>query len=559
MIRSSRKQTNRISGFILTLLLLCGSPLLSSCDNINPDQPEVPGNEGEAKVYFTVTLDLSEGNLFTRGGDDYSIFTSFYDKMKSGDQLAESYELEIANMSTSAVYHVSGRWVEHDPVTLPAGVYKITGSSKAEGGSIQDRCSLLFEETVTVHSGDTNIVLHGIYDSSLLIINSDEITEIINFDGVETQPLFTFDTYRYAYFRDNLYLEGHKEDAYMGGTFRNGSNFRIPTGNLSFKKGSYYVISSLNYEIQLPLMDEGWIEEQQGINDSEMQVTTMVAETDQQPFLAGGYIANYDATKIRKKGVIVSKSAESLYVSEQTAFDQPLFEGSIKYPYSHEETGRGDYIFTKNTWILDCTFIAGEEYLYSIKYLDGDCDYFIRAFAIDDAGNVIYGDQERVHTQSFNREDGRVDFANVWYYGDYTLFDLVSDEVISSPEGYYYSTNEYPDEVGFGMRGSACYKFATERNYLLWRCQDARHIEMDKIASRPVMSVRNNKLYLTPAPADAEKGIIIYYSVNGLSLRSENFTDIYSSPIDVKKGDIVHCYALSSDNNISFTNSYVVM
>lgn len=559
MIRSSKKQAKRLSGFFLTLAFLCGSPLLSSCDNINPDQPEMPGNEGEAKVYFSVTLDLSEGNSFTRGGDDYGIFTSFYDKMKSGDQLAESYELEIANMSTSAVYHVSGRWADHNPVTLPAGVYKITGSSKAEGGSIQDRCSLLFEETVTVHSGDTNIVLHGIYDSSLLIINSDEITEISNFDGVETQPLFTFDTYRYAYFRDNLYQEEHKEDAYMEGTFRNGSNFRIPTGNLSFKKGSYYVISSLNYEIQLPLMDEGWIEEQPGNVDGEMQIKTMIAETDQQPFLAGGYIANYDATKIRKKGVIVSKSPESLYVSEQTEFDQPLFEGTIKYPYSHEDPARGDYIFTKNTWILDCTFIAGEEYLYSIKYLDGDCDYYIRAFAIDDSGNVIYGDMERVHTQSFNREDGRVDFANVWYDYDYSLFDLVTDEIISNPESYYYSTNEYPYEVEFGHGWSACYKFATERNYRLWLCQDARHTEMEKITSRPVMSVRNDKLYLTPAAADLDKGVTIYYSVNGLSLRPENFTEIYSAPLDVKKGDIIHCYALSSDNKISFTNSYVVM
>ena len=364
MKRFSRKPTVRVSAFFLTLIILGLTPFLTSCEELNPDQPEVPADEGEAKVYFSVTLDLSEGNSFTRGGEDYGIFTPFYDKMKSGEQLAEGYELEISNMSSSTVYHVSGRWADHDPVTLPAGVYKITGSSKADGTSIQDRCSLLFEETVTVHAGDTNVVLHGIYDSSLLIINSEEIAEISNYDGVATQPLFTFESYRYAYIRENLYQEGHKDESYMEGTFRNGTNFKISTGNLKFKKGSYYVISSLNYEIQLPVMEEGWIEVQPGGEDGELDVHTLVAETDQQPFLAGGYIDNYDATKIRRKGVMVSKSPESLFINDQTTFDQALFEGEIKYPFSHEETGREDYIFTKNIWVIDCTFIAGEEFLY---------------------------------------------------------------------------------------------------------------------------------------------------------------------------------------------------
>ena len=62
---------------------------------------------------------------------------------------------------------------------------------------------------------------------------------------------------------------------------------------------------------------------------------------------------------------------------------------------------------------------------------------------------MYYGNIKEIKTQNFNRSNAGWDYANVQYRSYYTLFDLMSDEIIDG--GFYYSTNEYATSYGYSQ------------------------------------------------------------------------------------------------------------
>lgn len=528
---------------ILTILAICIVSLcFSSCSNDEENEEVVNNN---VKVSFIYTLDTSNGNPMTRAAKtNAEVYDEFYQKIKTGELVAPSFELTLTELSSGAVYTFKGKWNSHDLLTLRTGTYRVVGKSTAEGDNIQEKCSFTFDEQIDINITSSVITLHAKYNSSLLIFNNEEIQTLQNYNGSALTSFFTFSTYKYAFVNNTLYDVAKKNEAYILGKYTDNAEFKIFTGYLNFEKAKYYVYNSISNGFDVPPMEEGCAM-------TEKDITTLVTDDFSQPIIVGGLINNYKEGIVIKKGVIVSKSNDDMFVTDNTQFEKP----TILLP-----SNQFDNNIAMDVRYLDCSDINDEEFLCGLFYLQGNTDYYIRAFAITDDKKVIYGDVEKVHSQSYNRYEGRADYGNVWHAFDYTLFDLITDEIIDPYKGFYYSTNENPTRVRYqaGTGYNTCYKFATEWNYKLWYYHNVNCCDAIKIVSIPKMKYVNGKLEILKAEADKDKSVTIYYCIGGDGNRPENFTEKYTSPLTVEKGTTVYCYAISSDGYMSYTNSYKV-
>ena len=234
------------------LTILCG---VWSCTKENGGGEQM----GEkVKVRLMYTLDTSTGNDMSRASvSNGEVFNEFFEKIKSGDLLASTYNITFTNIENGSIYSFSGNWEDNTFITIRTGKYNVTGYSTAEGISIQDRCSIIFDEPIDITVSSNTISLNGIYDCALIIFNDSKIESLQNFDGENNISFFSFNTYKYAFVKDYLYLPAHKDKAYILGTYINGAEFQISTGNLKFAKGKYYVYNSVDNEFNLPPMEDG--------------------------------------------------------------------------------------------------------------------------------------------------------------------------------------------------------------------------------------------------------------------------------------------------------------
>ncbi len=72
---------------------------------------------------------------------------------------------------------------------------------------------------------------------------------------------------------------------------------------------------------------------------ADISVQTKIFDADSQPMLVGGFIENYSKQNVSKKGVIVSKNADDMIITDNTVFDnatiflQGKSTGRINNPY----------------------------------------------------------------------------------------------------------------------------------------------------------------------------------------------------------------------------------
>lgn len=234
------------------LTILCG---MWSCTKDNGNDVQM----GEkVKVRLMYTLDTSNGGEMSRAStSNGEVFNEFFEKIKSGDLLASTYNITFTNVENGTIYSFSGNWKDNTFITIRTGKYNVTGYSTAEGTSIQDRCSIIFDEPIDITISSNTVSLNGIYDCALIIFNDSKIESLHNFDGENNSSFFSFNNYKYAFVKDYLYLPAHKDKAYILGTYTNGAEFQISTGNLKFAKGKYYVYNSIDNDFNLPPMEDG--------------------------------------------------------------------------------------------------------------------------------------------------------------------------------------------------------------------------------------------------------------------------------------------------------------
>ena len=287
---------------------------------------------------------------------------------------------------------------------------------------------------------------------------------------------------------------------------------------------------------------------------AEITVQTKVFDANSQPPIVGGVIGDYSEDAVVEKGILVSINSGNLFYNTQSEKYNPHF-------YEDPSTPNDTYnsLINKEFRIIDCSAIGKNQFWCPLLLLKSSEDYYVRAYVVKTDGSVIYGQIESLQSQSFNRYNGRGDYANVWHAFENTLFDLVTDEIINPQDGFYYSTNENPKtvrhQVGTGY--NTCYKFATEWNYKLWYYHSG-HSDKSKQTNPPVVSFANGKLTIEKNPLDVDKDISIYYCINGNYFRPETYTDVYTTPLEITEPCAVYCYAISSEGYISYTNMYIV-
>lgn len=240
---------------LLASILLCG---LAACRSHDDAAEETEVGAGEARVYFLFTLDTSTGTSMRRAPkSNAEVFDEFYPKIQSGELVAPTYELTLTDVGSGAVCNFSGAWGSQNCVTLRTGTYHVTGTSRAEGEWLQDRCSFTFDETIDIKPGSSAVTLHADYDCFLLIFGGADLRSLQNNSGTSTQPFFTFGDYRYAFVNTSLCAESARDKACIEGEYTSGTAFRIMTGKLAFETGKYYVYNTLSGGFDVPPMGEG--------------------------------------------------------------------------------------------------------------------------------------------------------------------------------------------------------------------------------------------------------------------------------------------------------------
>lgn len=281
------------------------------------------------------------------------------------------------------------------------------------------------------------------------------------------------------------------------------------------------------------------------------ETRTFILDSDNQPPLLGAIVKSPNS--IIKKGLIVSSNIDNMDLKADTRYIDPddytLWGDELEAEFL---SGGSMSIF--NYRVYDCTSINEEQFSIRLMWLLGDTDYYYRSYFVSSIGDTIYSPISSFHTVSFDRAtDVGVDYSNVWYAFSYDLFDLISDEIIDpDEEGFYYSTQESPLSVSYqiGTGYNSCYKFKTIWNYKLWYSHVFGRRPFEG-PSRPKMTYSNGQLTIS-----ANIGETIYYSINGNSLRPEEFENIYTGPICLDEPCVVHCCAVDSEGYPSFTNSF---
>jgi len=265
-------------------------------------------------------------------------------------------------------------------------------------------------------------------------------------------------------------------------------------------------------------------------------VESFVIDATSQPPLVGAVVKSGDVGKITAKGFIATIDKTN-YAFENTI---DVDEGWTDTPV---ECSR-----------YDCSVLKGREFTCRVRFLKGNTTYYVYPYIVTEDG-VQYGDAITITSGSFNRCPKWAGYANVWYAFSYTLFSIGRDEIINpSTDGFYYSTNENPDYMGYqkGTSYNTCYKFKTEWDYKLWRYNEYNGTK--ESPRLPEMSLASKKLTMA-----TDEGASIYYCINGDGLRPENFTQKYEGPIDVEYGDVVYAYSISEQGQPSYTIAYKVL
>lgn len=214
-----------------------------------PSCEKIPDNTTKSyKLSYSLG---TEGSMYKSTRSSASdVFDEFYAKLVTGELVADSYDLTFTDVSTGTTYSFSGSW-KGATVSLQAGTYTVTGNSKAIGDKSQEKCSICFDETITVTNQMTEIFLNAKYDCFLFVMTSDKLDHVDN--------CFLFENkYWYAFVNDTFVNT-------LTGTHKDGSQFSVDMSGYSFEKGKYYVYDdvSLNgYSIYylLPKMDDGLAE-----------------------------------------------------------------------------------------------------------------------------------------------------------------------------------------------------------------------------------------------------------------------------------------------------------
>ena len=249
----------KILGIIAILAMSIG---VTSCNSsIDEDLTTVP-------EMVTVSLGYSVDDNTTRANAN-SLYSQLYEKVLSGDLVAESYKLKFTEKTTGETFNLLGEWDASTQVSIKAGSYRVTGTSTAYGEGIQDRCSIKFDTDVVVSSRTSKLTLRAEYDSFLFIFDKNVVKDayisyLTSSSNLIERHFFEFNGFLYG-FSSKLYNPQNDSYQYLTINYNNDKNVQMTSSKLNVKNGEYYVFdeypasnsgssgsSTLNYIWQTP-------------------------------------------------------------------------------------------------------------------------------------------------------------------------------------------------------------------------------------------------------------------------------------------------------------------
>ena len=229
--------------FFFFVFILCLSlPALLSCD-----QMKQPSNENiTRKLSFAFATQGQMYKLNTKNSVS-SVFDEFYAKLVTGELVAEGYNITFTEVESGASYTFDGLWRDAT-VDLQAATYKVVGTSSAPGLNTQEKCSLFFDETITITNQMEDIILTAYYDCFLFVMTSSKLDYVDRCYPFAAKYWYTF-------------VNGSFEGT-LTGAHKDGSKFSVEMGEYAFEKGKYYIyddvsINEYNVTYLLPTMDDG--------------------------------------------------------------------------------------------------------------------------------------------------------------------------------------------------------------------------------------------------------------------------------------------------------------
>ena len=218
-------------------------------------------------------------------------------------------------------------------------------------------------------------------------------------------------------------------------------------------------------------------------------VTTSVSDTlFNSPISVIGNVTSNNGDSIIQKGILFGTSSDlqltganqvnsfypAPYPVDTVTYKRVVDYTSGGFINSAPMTGTPQFPQNNNGYILS---LAGQgSFNINILGTFGQSNYYVRAFAKTKNG-VFYGNSVKVKTSNYSRDlSQRGDFANVFWSNKFSLFDLLTDELIlPDSNGNYniwYSTNENITVNSMTISPSnplvTVYKFKTKENCQRW-------------------------------------------------------------------------------------------
>ncbi len=238
--------------------------LFAGCQSESENENKNEQKEQLAHFSISYTLDESVGEPMTRSAASDG-WAKFYAKIKTGELVAENYEITFINNETNQSYTFNGKWANKEMFVLPIGKYDVKGTSNDVGERIQQKCSLSFNTTVELKENTSELKLNADYNCFLLAFENSEISEIQNWNWIDnmnvSETLPVFENYIYCFCNDKLFVwDGNinrQKTIYLKGFYKNGSTFTIKTYEVEFQKGKYYIYTTVPSSFVIPEMESG--------------------------------------------------------------------------------------------------------------------------------------------------------------------------------------------------------------------------------------------------------------------------------------------------------------
>ena len=245
--------------FLMAMLLVIAmSASITSCTK--EETPDVPQD-----VTFTLDYTFVESGSMSRATGN-EVYEEFYNEYIKAKMLTPSfYSLTFVNKETGAEATIKGKWDSKDGIRLPEGEYEVTGTStprEKDFSEWSDSVHLVFNETVSINRGDTNLTLNAIYDSFLLMFDAENTKSIsCKNDGftssVKDDKLSKTDKLFWVFMQQTYYKESRNNDYYLTISRIDGQKSTIMLINIPFEKGKYYYFNDMTNSFDLPPMESG--------------------------------------------------------------------------------------------------------------------------------------------------------------------------------------------------------------------------------------------------------------------------------------------------------------